>query len=717
MSGTARPWTADTAWRTALDEQLDDELVRLRLLLRRQIDWLRQRTGRMPLQDAAPTIVGDEEVLAALMGPDAAAHDDFDRASRHSRAIASLEAVLHERSLAMAAAGTPFPVDELAAAFGLDGFVRDVLVLALAVELDAAMPRLLAYAQDDATSRYPTPALALELFRSVGGQPQAEDRRPRADAFAPGGPFQRLALLQRSDGHGGGAATRPLRLDPRVAWYLRGVDEAAATDGPDLRRLDPALVPAEFAAVAATVASALERVAAGGRPPVVNLVGADDRSTRALAGAIAARAGIGLHLVAVDDAADAADIAWTAARLDREAALRRTGFLVEVGDAEPGAAVDVAEAVGALVILASHHPARMARPLVSVSVPQPPPASRRVLWAQALGPVSPDVEASLREVVHHFDLDPESVARVAGAALGAARLRGDKVNRRDVWQACRAFGRRRLGGLAERIDADFDWDDLVLPVAARAQLEEIAAQVRHRATVYEDWQFARRLPRGRGVTALFAGPSGTGKTMAAEVLARALELDLYRIDLAGVVNKYIGETEKNLRRIFAAAEESGAILFFDEADALFGKRTDVRDSHDRYANIEIDYLLQRMEAYTGLAILATNRKAALDRAFLRRLRFLVDFPFPAADLRLRIWQKVLPPAAPTEGIDFGALARLDLAGGNIQSVALNAAFLAAADGRVITMDHLAHAASREYAKLDKAPTEAEFGGRSEAATP
>ena len=278
--------------------------------------------------------------------------------------------------------------------------------------------------------------------------------------------------------------------------------------------------------------------------------------------------------------------------------MRQTAYLIEAGDEDLGMEADVAENGLGLMIIASRHPVRVGRPLITVTVPQPAPASRRVLWVQALGPVSDDVEGSLREVVHHFDLDPESIARVAASARGTARLRGEPVSRHDIWQACRAFGRRRLGGLADRIDADFDWDDIVLPAGARAQLEEIAAQVRHRATVYEDWRFARRLPRGRGVTVLFAGPSGTGKTMAAEVLARELDLDLYRIDLAGVVNKYIGETEKNLRRIFAAAEESGAILFFDEADALFGKRTDVRDSHDRYANIEVDYLLQRMEAYT-----------------------------------------------------------------------------------------------------------------------
>jgi SpoVK/Ycf46/Vps4 family AAA+-type ATPase len=228
--------------------------------------------------------------------------------------------------------------------------------------------------------------------------------------------------------------------------------------------------------------------------------------------------------------------------------------------------------------------------------------------------------------------------------------------------------------------------------------------------VYEHWGFGARLTRGRGVTALFAGPSGTGKTMAAEVLASELHLDLHRIDLAGVVNKYIGETEKNLRRVFDAAEAGGAILFFDEADALFGRRSEVRDSHDRFANIEIDYLLQRMESYSGLAVLATNRRTALDRAFLRRLRFLLDFPFPATDDRLRIWQKVLPVAAPLDGIDYAALARLELAGGSIQNIAVNAAFLAAGASTPLTMSHLEHAASREYAKLDKAPDERGLGG-------
>jgi SpoVK/Ycf46/Vps4 family AAA+-type ATPase len=255
-----------------------------------------------------------------------------------------------------------------------------------------------------------------------------------------------------------------------------------------------------------------------------------------------------------------------------------------------------------------------------------------------------------------------------------------------------------------------DWDDLVLPDDARRVLREIAAQVRQRFRVYDEWGFAAKSARGLGISALFAGPSGTGKTMAAEVLAGELQLDLYRIDLSAVVSKYIGETEKNLRRIFDAVEDSGVILLFDEADALFGKRSEVKDSHDRYANIEVSYLLQRMEAYRGLAILTTNQKAALDTAFLRRLRFVVLFPFPDATQRAEIWRRIFPARTPLEGLEVARLALLNVPGGNIRNIALNAAFLAADEGQPVRMTHLLRAARTEYAKLEKPLTEAETKG-------
>jgi SpoVK/Ycf46/Vps4 family AAA+-type ATPase len=278
-----------------------------------------------------------------------------------------------------------------------------------------------------------------------------------------------------------------------------------------------------------------------------------------------------------------------------------------------------------------------------------------------------------------------------------------------LWEICRRQARPHLDELAQRIEPSATCEDLVLPEPQRRILHEIAMHVRQRNMVYETWGFAAKGSRGLGISALFAGASGTGKTMAAEVLAHSLRLDLYRIDLSQVVSKYIGETEKNLRKVFDAAEGAAAILLFDEADALFGKRSEVKDSHDRYANVEVSYLLQRMEAYRGLAILTTNMKGALDQAFLRRIRFVVQFPFPDPAQRSEIWRRIFPRAVPTEGLDWERLARLNVAGGHIRNIAMNAAFLAADAGEPVGMRHLLQAARGEYAKLEKPLSDAEIG--------
>ena len=298
--------------------------------------------------------------------------------------------------------------------------------------------------------------------------------------------------------------------------------------------------------------------------------------------------------------------------------------------------------------------------------------------------------------------------RAGGAGAGADGGADDLGE--ALWDACRGQARPRLDDLSQRIECLSGWDDIVLPAPQMALLRDIAAHVRQRARVYEQWGFAKKGSRGLGITALFAGASGTGKTMAAEVLGRELRLDLYRIDLSQVVSKYIGETEKNLRRIFDAAEEGGAVLLFDEADALFGKRSEVKDSHDRYANLEVSYLLQRMEAYRGLAVLTTNMRNALDTAFLRRLRFIVEFPFPGNAEREAIWSRAFPSSTPTESLDMHRLARLNVAGGVIRNIALNAAFLAADQGEPVRMRHLKHAAEIEFVKLERNLSEADVGG-------
>ena len=347
-----------------------------------------------------------------------------------------------------------------------------------------------------------------------------------------------------------------------------------------------------------------------------------------------------------------------------------------------------------------------------VAVSRPDASSQAELWTRTLGASAQGLQGDLEAIVEQFDLGPAGIARAAALAMDQAALRAPahpEIGSGDLWEACRRQAGPQIGQLARKIEPCYDWNDIVVPGEVLRQLHEITGQVANRHHVYQNWGFGKKLTRGRGISALFSGASGVGKTMAAEVIAHDLKLDLYRIDLAGVVSKYIGETEKNLRSVFDAAERSGAILFFDEADALFGKRSEVKDSHDRYANIEINYLLQRMEDYRGLAILATNMRGSMDAAFTRRLRFIVDFPFPDATQRVEIWRKVFPPEAHVLDLNLAVLSRLEIPGGNIRNIAVNAAFMAAADGSSIGMDHVMRAARREYAKIDRLILDSEFG--------
>jgi SpoVK/Ycf46/Vps4 family AAA+-type ATPase len=311
--------------------------------------------------------------------------------------------------------------------------------------------------------------------------------------------------------------------------------------------------------------------------------------------------------------------------------------------------------------------------------------------------------------VNQFNLGPAAIA-TAGAMVSHSEEADLDKAAALLWETCRRQSRARLDDLAQRIETSAVWDDLVLPGLQMNILHDVVTHVRQRVQVYDRWGFAAKSSRGLGISALFAGSSGTGKTLAAEIMANELRLDLYRIDLSQVVSKYIGETEKNLRRVFDAAETSGAVLLFDEADALFGKRSEVRDSHDRYANIEVSYLLQRMEAYRGLAILTTNMKQALDPAFTRRIRFVIQFPFPDSAQRAEIWRRIFPPSTPLAGLDVERLARLNVAGGNIRNIALGAAFLAADEGQPVGMAHLLRAARAEYAKLERPLTDGEIAG-------
>jgi ATPase family protein associated with various cellular activities (AAA) len=366
------------------------------------------------------------------------------------------------------------------------------------------------------------------------------------------------------------------------------------------------------------------------------------------------------------------------------------------------------EILRGIVFLASRESIRLNRLSLRFDVDKPPAAEQKRLWQKALGPSAVHWNGTLDAVSQQFMLS----ARTIFSTGSLFNLDQGSDQSHDLWNACRSLGRPKLDDLAQRIVPAAGWDDLVLPDLQKQTLRQIASQVRQRMKVYETWGFSAKGRRGLGVSALFTGESGTGKTMAAEVLAGELNLDLYRIDLSAVVSKYIGETEKNLKQVFDAAEESGVLLLFDEADALFGKRSEVKDSHDRYANIEISYLLQRMETYQGLSILTTNLKSSMDRAFQRRLRFIVKFPFPDAAQREAIWSRTFPAETPTQGLDPKKLSQLNVAGGNIRNIALNAAFLAAEDGNGgrLEMRHLLQAARLESEKIERPISAAEIRG-------
>jgi AAA+ superfamily predicted ATPase len=530
---------------------------------------------------------------------------------------------------------------------------------------------------------------------------------PHWSALAPVRPLRQWRLIETGDESA--LTTARARVDERVLHYLAGVNFLDVRLQSLMRRVDARSGMADSQiAIAQDIVAALEQE--HGPLPVFQLTGRDDHGKRDIASWIAAHLGLRLYAMAGEDIPaapgelDALAVLW-----EREIALLDGALLIECGEGSvTPAARRFAERVGGVLFLAVHEPAALIRQDRRLEVDKPTRGDQLELWQHALGSQADGLAGALDGVASEFRLSARDIQRI-GSGFARRKSPGDDPVI-ALWQACRSQEARRIDGLAQRIEPSAGWDELILPEPQKAALRQIAAHLRHRPTVYQRWGFAGKGVRGLGISALFAGESGTGKTMAAEVLASELNLDLYRIDISAVVSKYIGETEKNLARVFDAAEDSGIILLFDEADALFGKRSEVKDSHDRYANIEVSYLLQRMEAYRGLAILTSNQKAALDTAFHRRLRFIVNFPFPEAGEREAIWRAMFPAATPTEGLDYAKLARLQMAGGNIRNIALNAAFLAAEEGRPVAMAHILRSAQSEAGKRERPLSDAETRG-------
>ena len=591
-------------------------------------------------------------------------------------------------------AGLTF-LDPLSRAFGLAEADEDLLLFALAHRVDGTIAGLCAEAAGDPRQSYVTAHLLSKLCG--GGDPAFTAML--FERLAPEAPLRRWALVEMRETHALAAITLTEELALRLSGGSSGAPAGcvALPTGPRIDRL---------ADLAVTLAPRLREGLALIGPP-----GSGRRLlTRALAETMAHDAVL-LDRRRLSDESHAREAALNAIARDA----RLDGLIVAVetdGDSvsrrllpgeEDGAATregvegrhfatEAARALAGRLVLLAEAPTGLPPGFHRQTLRAFNAAERAVFWREALT-VSVSKE-EVAAVAQHFPLGPTEIAELA-AGMSRDATTG------TLWHRCSGRGGRGLESLAQRIVPRFGWDDLVLPEPIKADLRAIADQIRHRGTVYDDWGFAGRLSAGRGVTALLAGPSGVGKTMAAEVLAGELGLDLFKIDLSRLISKYIGETEKNLRRVFDAAEETGACLFLDEADACLGKRSEVKDSHDRHANIEVSYLLQRIENYTGLCLLATNLKNNIDTAFLRRLRFVIDLPFPDQGDRLRIWRQAFPHETPTEGLDFAALSRLDITGGSIVVIAVNAAFLAASEGGPVTMGHISRAARGEYRKHDR----------------
>ncbi len=633
-----------------------------------------------------------------------------------------------DNAVSQSAHASSSALQQICQVFRLSPFERNILVLCAGMEFVGEWGSLCATAQGNPNWNYPTFGLAHLLFESVNWQ-----------GLTPMAPLRRYRLVEVN----GGAAlmTSQLRLDERILHYLMGVDQVDMRLQHLIEAVAPAseaLVPSHQAAVQEIIQTWLEasqQSVSMRNLPIAQLGGSDRDSHRQLAAAVCEHFGLALYTLAAHTLpTDLDTVALLRTLCEREYHLEKTVYLVDLAHydsasaAQKSAIAQLIETIDVPILISScdRYPQQQ-RPQIYLEIQAPTKIEQQQLWQESLAELDVDLNGHVAALTSHFNLNASIISAACLHAKVQHQLSAADDDAQDIdpdpdsratsfsysnalWRYCRSQARPRLDELAQRIDARATWETLVLPDKEKSVLQEVSAHVKQRSRVYDTWGFGEQGTRGLGISALFAGGSGTGKTLSAEVLANDLYLDLYRIDLSSIVSKYIGETEKNLRRVFDAAEGGGVILLFDEADALFGKRSDVKDSHDRYANMEVSYLLQRMESYQGLAILTTNLKRSIDQAFLRRIRFVVQFPFPDASQREEIWQRVFPAQMPKGKLKYDKLANLSVPGGNIRNIALNAAFLAADADEAVGMMHILEAAKSEYMKLERPLTDAEVKG-------
>jgi Winged helix domain, variant/ATPase family associated with various cellular activities (AAA) len=722
-------------------EHLLEELRRIDLMIRLQVLRLRLQ-GPAAMDDFRGLYIKEEEIdiLLAEQAPfEAERRIDSPQLRPLLDQLDVLQTGIAAKKAMTLRAGMELRLERLKERFQLSPFDVDALLICLAPELDLKYEKLYAYLQDDVTKRRPGVDLVLAMLC-----PTFQTRLAAREHFAAAAPLiwhRLLNLFTDTPERHPPLLAYLLKVDERIVQYLLGSDQPDTRLSPLLRSPEARMSWGELL-LPEDIKTHLEQLLEWYCEPkphdppghglseemILYMQGGARAGKWTTAEALAGEFGIPLLVIDTARLLQGDLAVETMARLIcREAVLQQAAlyfdrFDVLLGEDEKikqyrETMIEELERFSGLIFLAGQvdwEPAGafQRKVFIRIELPVPPYALRKQLWAMSLNGRAP-ADLDLDALADKFRLGAGQIRDAVAMARNLAHWRdpahGD-IGVDDLYTACRAHSNQKLSTLALKVQPKFTWSDIVLPKEQIAQLREIVNAVKYRHLVYGDWGFERKLSLGKGLNILFAGTSGTGKTMAAEIIAHEWALDLYKIDLSQVVSKYIGETEKNLDRVFHEAQTSNAVLFFDEADALFGKRSEVKDAHDRYANIEIGYLLQKMEEYEGVAILATNWRANLDEAFARRLQFVVEFPFPDEEYRYHIWRGMFPPQAPlVEDVDFARLARaFKLSGGNIKNIAITAAFLAADEGQPIGMGHLLRAAKREFQKVGQAWEESEW---------
>ena len=589
--------------------------------------------------------------------------------------------------------------DQLCIQCELTEFERFLLLLCLGYELDASFAHLCAELHGDAHYAFPTLSLIYKVFPEI-----------HLDALAINSSliYWQLIEVERS----APLALSRLRISERILHFLLGSNRVD-------RNLLPYIKPVSETAVSIASQQAIAeqlvlmlKSQQFNSSMIIQLVGEESSSHEFIVKTVCQL--LEWRLITIDLLAlptDIRELEPIIRLFEREALLNWGAYLLIAGEnsvehVQQQFAINYfCERLIGVCFISGFVP-KVTRAITKINVPRPSLEEQKLLWKHIINNID---ESALEKIVMQFNLSVSQFQAINFEYSQQLKTKQQEQPNKILWDICRQQLALPLQGLADIIQPRANWQQLVLPEAQLMYLHELVIQLKQRHRVYQEWGFADKYTTGLGIGALFAGPSGTGKTFAAEIIAHELGLDLYRIDLSTLVSKYIGETEKNLKKIFTIAENSGAILLFDEADAIFGKRSEVKDSHDRYANLEVSYLLQKMEAYRGLVILTTNLKSAIDSAFLRRLRFIIQFPFPNLQQRAEIWRKIFPQKVPQANLDVQKLARLNLSGGNIRNIAMNAAFLAANDHKPVQMRHLLRAAHIEHAKLEVPLTELEVG--------